>query len=166
MNKRIIQLWLCGAILVAGSVWAGPSTGGDILQDERFAEARAMMQAGRDEIIATDMDLTEAESERFWPLYREYRAEIMTVRERYAALIAKFMKAYDDGEISDEFAAALLDDWMDYRKDLLKVQQRFVGKFRKVLPDRQVVRFYQLENKMDAEIEAELAAFVPLMEPF
>jgi hypothetical protein len=33
-----------------------------------------------------------------------------------------------------------------------------------VLPVRKVVRFYQLENKMDAEIEAELAVFVPLME--
>ncbi len=29
-----------------------------------------------------------------------------------------------------------------------------------------VVRFYQLENKMDAEIDAELAVFIPLMEDF
>jgi len=46
----------------------------------------------------------------------------------------------------------------------LKVQKQYLRKFRKVLPALKVVRFYQLENKMDAEIDAELAVFIPLME--
>ena len=58
----------------------------------------------------------------------------------------------------------MLDEWLQYKEDLLKVQKQHVRKFRKVLPVRKVARFYQLENKMDVEIDAELAVFVPLME--
>jgi len=127
-------------------------------------EARALMQAGRDEIIELEMGLTKDEAERFWPLYREYRAEVMVVRDRFAVMIGGYLKAYEAGEISDEYAEELLDDWLKYKEDLLKVQKQHVRKFRKVLPTLKVVRFYQLENKMDAEIDAELAVFIPLME--
>ena len=47
---------------------------------------------------------------------------------------------------------------------LLKVQQQYVRKFRKILPIRKAARFFQLENKIDAEIDAELAMTVPLIE--
>ena len=36
--------------------------------------------------------------------------------------------------------------------------------FPSVLPVQEVARFYQLENKMDAEVDAQLALAVPLLE--
>jgi hypothetical protein len=36
--------------------------------------------------------------------------------------------------------------------------------FRTVLPVQEVARFYQLENKMDAEVDAQLALAIPLLE--
>jgi hypothetical protein len=165
MIKRIIHTLLLSTLVAAAGHSAAQSAGQDILADERVAEARAMMQAGRDDIIDTEMGLAAAEREKFWPLYQTYRAEVMVVQDRYAAMIGGYLGAYEAGEISDEYAEDLLDDWLDYKKDLLQVQKQYVRKFRKVLPIRKVVRFYQLENKMDAEIDAEMAVFVPLMEP-
>ena len=60
----------------------------------------------------------------------------------------------------------MLDDWLGYKADLLKVRKQYVRQFRKILPIRKVFRFFQLENKIDAEIDVELARSVPLMEPF
>jgi hypothetical protein len=37
--------------------------------------------------------------------------------------------------------------------------------FKKSLPALKVARFYQLENKIEAEIDAQLALAVPLIEP-
>jgi hypothetical protein len=164
MNKRIIHALLLTTLAFLAAPASAQSANQDILEDQRVAEARALMQAGRDEIVEFEMGLTEAETERFWPLYKNYRADVMAVRDRYAAMIGGFLKAYEAGEVSDEYAAELLDDWLEYEQDLLKVQKEHVRKFKKVLPVRKVVRFYQLENKMDAEIDAELAVFVPLME--
>jgi hypothetical protein len=45
------------------------------------------------------------------------------------------------------------------------VQQKFVDKFKKVLPTVMVGRFYQIENKLDAIIMFDLAAGIPLLKP-
>jgi hypothetical protein len=164
MNKRIIHALVLTTFGLFATSSPAQSTDQDILEDKRVAEARALMQAGRDEIIEFEMGLTEDEAERFWPLYKSYRAEVMVVRDRYAAMIGGFLRAYDAGDLNDAYAEELLDEWLQYKEDLLKVQKQHVRKFRKVLPVRKVARFYQLENKMDAEIDAELAVFVPLME--
>jgi len=164
MNKRIIHALLLTTFAVVAEPSAAQSTDQDILEDKRVAEARALMQAGRDEIIELEMGLTKAEAERFWPLYKSYRADVMVVRDRYAALIGGYLRAYEAGEVSDKYAEEILNDWLTYKEDLLKVQKQHVRKFKKALPPRKVVRFYQLENKMDAEIDAELAVFIPLME--
>jgi hypothetical protein len=45
---------------------------------------------------------------------------------------------------------------------LLKKRKRYIGQFRKVLPMLKVARFYQLENKMNADVDLQLALLVPL----
>jgi alcohol dehydrogenase YqhD (iron-dependent ADH family) len=164
MNKRVAHVLWCMSLTLLATGSAAQSTGQQVLEDEQVAEARELLQAGRDEIVESEMQFTEAEGARFWPLYQEYRAAVKVVRDSYVVMVADYVKAYDSGEISDEFAENLLNDWLDYNKDLLNVQQEYVKKFKKVLPIRKVVRFFQLENKIDAEINAELAMTVPLME--
>ena len=164
MSKRIIHALLLTTLAIVAAPSAAQSTNEDVLQDKRIAEARALMQAGRDEIVDFEMGLTEEEAKRFWPLYKSYRGEIMVVRDRYATMIGAYLRAYEAGDVSDEYAEKLLNDWLQYQQDLLKVQKQYVRKFSKILPMRTVARFYQLENKMDAEIDAELAVFIPLME--
>jgi hypothetical protein len=154
----------CVSFAVIGAAWVPQSTAEETAQDRQLSEARALLRAGRDDIIEIEMQLTADEKVRFWPLYQAYVADVDVLRDRYAAMIVGYLKAYDAGEISDDYARELLDDWLDYKKDLLKVRERYLRKFRKVLSSRQVVLFYQLENKMDVEIEAELAAVVPLMD--
>lgn len=166
MKHRIFLALLLTTVMTVVNTSAAQSAKKNIIEDDRVAEARALMQAGRDEIVAEEMRLSETEAERFWPLYQSYRADVMAVQDRYASMIGGYLNAYEAGEISDEYAKKLLEDWLDFRKDLLHVKQQHVRKFRKALPIRKVVRFYQLENKMDAEIDVELARFVPLMEAF
>jgi hypothetical protein len=48
--------------------------------------------------------------------------------------------------------------------DLMEVRKRYVSEFAKILPMLKVARFYQLENKLAADVEAELALLVPLVE--
>ena len=166
MKIRINHSLLLIAILAGASTRAERSTEPDILDDQGFAEARALMQAGRDEIIDEEMRLSDAEDERFWPIYRDYRAEVIAVQDRYASMLGEYLTTFQAGEVSDEYAEDLLDDWLEYEADLLKIKKQHVRQFRKILPIRKVVRFFQLENKLDAEADVKLARVVPLMEHF
>jgi hypothetical protein len=44
-----------------------------------------------------------------------------------------------------------------------KLRQAYLPKFRKVLPETKVVRYYQIENKIQAALMYEIAANIPLM---
>jgi hypothetical protein len=44
-----------------------------------------------------------------------------------------------------------------------KLRQAYLPKFRKVLPEIKVVRYYQIENKINAALNYDLAADIPLM---
>ena len=151
----IFSLACCGTVFGAAS---------DVVENPELENARALLQAGRADIIREDLRMTDEESEGFWPVYEKYHAEIMVIRDRHAVMVAGFLLSYREGIFTDEFAEDLIDENFKIKRGLLKVQTKYVSKFRKVLPVVKVARFYQLENKMDAEVDAQLAFVIPLIE--
>jgi hypothetical protein len=128
-------------------------------------KGRAMMREGRLEIVRSEMPLTEKEAADFWPKYADYRAEIDAIQDRYADMVAEYVGRYNNADLSDDYADELIDSWFDIKRELLDVQEIYLSDFRKVLPALKVARLFQLENKINAEIDAQLALVVPLIDP-
>jgi hypothetical protein len=139
---------------------ASPATA----QNVQVNQARAELQAGRDQIVREDLQLTEEELAAFWPVYEEYVAALAPLRDRKAELITKFVGAYRAGEFPDDFSNWLIKEHFDLKAEWLQVQKSFVPRFREVVSVQHVARFIQLENKMDAEVDAQLAITLPLVE--
>lgn len=156
MIRTILSLvLLCTAIFASGAASS---------QSAQLGEARAELQAGRDLIIREDLQLSDVELAAFWPVYEEYVAALAPLRDRKAVLVTRFLDAYEAGRFSDDFAAWLIEENFAIREGWMRVQQEFVPKFLEVLPVQAVARFLQLENKLDAEVDAQLAIAVPLVE--
>ncbi len=111
--------------------------------------------------IATNMQLTESEANAFWPVYEAYQAEINKLRDREIKLIEKFAASYET--MSDDVAKKLLDDSLSIDSSHQELRQSYLSKFRGVLSDKKVARYYQLESKIDAVMEYELARRIPLV---
>jgi hypothetical protein len=121
---------------------------------------RAHIQTARQTIIAEAMTLTEEESLGFWPAYRDYRLDMARLGDRLVKVISEFVSA--GASLSDEQASRLLDEYLDIKSKEAAVKKKYVGVFRKLLPVPKVTRFFQLENKLDAVVNYELAKTVPL----
>lgn len=156
MNHSKIH-WLVLVLLVCVG-------GGAFSQDVTLDQARAELQAGRDRIIRQELQLSDEELAEFWPIYQEYVARLGLVRDRKATLIRRFVEAYDQGEFSDEFAEWIISENFAIKHAWAGMQEDFLPRFRQVLPVQKVARFYQLENKLDAEVDARLALVIPLVE--
>lgn len=150
--------------LLCSTVVFGQSSESSVLGNQELATARTLLQAGRADIIREDLRLSDEESAGFWLVYDNYRKEILAVRDRQTEMITEFVRRNREGDLTDAYAEDLIKDYFEIKGDLLKVQESFLERFRQVLPALKVARFYQLENKMDAEIDAQLALFVPLVE--
>ena len=163
--SRLIFILLVSILSIQSACALAQSSNSMTQEDQRMADARALLQAGRAEIIREEILFTEAEAAAFWPAYEAYLADLNVVRDRHVKLIMEYLEAYYDGEVSEKFASKLVDDYLAIRSDVLKVQKKHLRQFRRVLPARKVARFYQLENKMNAEMETQLARVIPLVDP-
>jgi hypothetical protein len=119
------------------------------------------VRADKKLFVAENMQLTEAEAKAFWPVYQRYQDELFLLRARVAKLIKDYAEAY--GTMTNDTAKKLLDENMTIDTLALKLRQTYLPKFRKVLPEVKVVRYYQIENKINAALIYELARNIPLI---
>ena len=119
------------------------------------------IRADKKLLVAENMELTEAEAKAFWPVYTQYQDELFLLRSRTAKLINDYADVYE--KMTNDTAKKLLDESMTIESLGLKLRQTYLPKFRKVLPELKVVRYYQIENKINAALIYELAANIPLM---
>ena len=162
MSIRHVVLVLF-AVLVAGEA-VGQDPDAQRQAEQELANARAELQAGRDQVIREDLQLTEVEAAAFWPIYREYVTDVRVFRDRKTELIGRFVQTTGTEGFDDEFAAWLIAENFAIKDGWSATQKAYVPRFKGVLPVQKVARFYQLENKMDAEVDAQLAQVVPLVE--
>ena len=127
---------------------------------DKIELSRANIQNRRQEIVQQIMELTPSESEKFWPVYRDYRNEIARVSDQRVELIEKFVN--QAGTMSDEQSEKVLHQWFSLREQQIGVQKKYAGKFRKLLPGSKVVRFYQTENLLDTIVSANIQASMPV----
>ena len=114
-------------------------------------------------IVADNMQLTESEAKGFWPVYKQYQDELFLIRVRTSKLINDYRNAYNNNSITNDIARTLLDEYMNIETLTLKLRKAYLPKFREVLPESKVARYYQIENKIQAVLIYELAANIPLM---
>ncbi|CAG0941112.1 hypothetical protein BROC_01279 [Candidatus Brocadiaceae bacterium] len=119
------------------------------------------VRADKKLLVADNMQLTETEAKAFWPVYNQYQDELFLLRVRTVKLINDYREAYD--KMTNDTARKLLDEYMKIEALTLKLRKAYLPRFREVLPEVKVVRYYQIENKVQAALVYEIAASIPLI---
>ncbi len=119
------------------------------------------VRADKKLLVADNMQLTETEAKSFWPVYNRYQDELFLIRVRSAKLIGDYRNAYEN--MTNDAARKLLDEYMNIEALTLKLRKAYLPKFREILPEVKVVRYYQIENKIQAALVYEIAASIPLI---
>jgi hypothetical protein len=155
-NRVLMVLGILGVILVAGGAGLAQEKPADTMEI-----VLEKIRADKKLLVAENLQLTEAEAKGFWPVYSRYQDELFLLRTRTAKLITDYAAAYD--QMGNDAAKKLLDEYMTIEALGLKLRQAYLSKFRSVLPEVKVVRYYQIENKIHAALAYELGAKIPLV---
>jgi hypothetical protein len=143
------------AIALAGTALAQGGVQSDI------AVGRSDIQANRQAIVSANMKLTDAQATAFWPVYREYRNELAKTGDRMVKLVSDYAAAYDT--LTDEQASAMTKEFVSIQKEKIKITEKFVPKFQSVLSPKLAMRYFQIENKLDAILMIAAADGIPLV---
>ena len=158
-NMGMIFIGLAVAVMIIG--FAGSAAAQNTPADNMDI-VREKVRTDKKLFIATNMQLTESEAKAFWPVYEAYQSKLDKLVDRKGKLIEKFAANYET--LSDDTAKSLLDTDLNIDSDYQKLRQFYLPKFRGVLTDKKVARFYQLESKIHAVIEFEIARRIPLVQ--
>jgi hypothetical protein len=164
MCSKIPVIFICFMLALGATTANAQSSTDAVMSSQELQAAKELIEIQRDMALIVNLDLTAEESETFWPLYDEYRQKVRSIRGRKLSLIEAYAERYRAGTVDDEFAEMAIKDSLKIQLETVKVRQKYWKKFRRIVPATKAARFYQLENRLDREIDSVLAGGIPLVE--
>ncbi len=120
----------------------------------------AQIRTNRQAIVTENLGLTAEESAVFWPLYRQFQNDRALMVDRTMKMLTEFRDNFDG--LSEEQAKTLVDEYFKIQKEELRLNEKYLREFRKILSQKKTLRYFQIENKLDAIIDYDLSQVIPL----
>ena len=154
--KPYVMTLLSLCILSVSQDFAGAQSARDVVE-----VVRSDLKADRKALIAEQMVLTDQESDAFWPVYRDYRAEVEKANDSLVNLILEYADLYP--QVPEDKASEMLKRYAKIETNLLSIKKKYLKKFSKVLPPSKLFRFAQLDNRLDLSTRVGLASAIPIL---
>ncbi len=122
------------------------------------------LKADKKLLVAQSVGLTEAEGKGFWPIYDQYQADLDKINQRLKTAIVGYANDYNANTMTDAKAAALTNEAISIDEALVALKKSYAQKLTGVIPATKIARFIQVENKIRAQINYELAAGIPFVQ--
>jgi len=130
--------------------------------DQDIQLLKSNIRSQKKQIVAANMDLTDAEAEKFWPVYNRYADDVAKIYYTKIALFREYLESYDS--MSGEQAESYLRRRAAVEEDIMQVRLKYLPEFRKVLTGRETALFYQIDWRLDLMINLQLAQ-APMVNP-
>jgi len=122
---------------------------------------RAAVKSDKKAFVASTMKLTGAEAKKFWPIYDAYQRTVDVSNQRRAlaieAVIAK------DESLSSLYARNLANELIANDEAEIRARRTLHNRIMRALPPSKAARYLQLESKIRAVQDYDIASTIPLV---
>ena len=162
MNKRSL---IATTVLIGVSLMSGARA---LAQDQASSDEvikliRKDLRSLKKQVVAANMDLTDAEAERFWPVYNRYTEELVKITDKKYALLNEYAQNYTT--ITSEQAESYIKGRAAVDESIMQLRLKYFPIFRKVLSGTATALFFQLDWRLGLIMDLQLASQTPLIEP-
>ena len=131
--------------------------------DQYVELLRKDLRSEKKQIVAANMLLTEAEAQKFWPVYDEYTVEAAKINDAKLSVIKEYVQTYET--LNDAQAERMVKTWSAADEATVQLRLKYLPIFQKALPGKKVARFFQVDRRIGSVIDLQLASEIPLVEP-
>ena len=137
-------------------------------EDARELNLRAYVELLRSDvrsqavaIMTGMMQFSEAEDTKFWPIYRQFEADLAKINDDRMALIKEYADQYDTmtDPVADRLAQGALE--LEARRQALKAS--YYARVKEALSPKTAARFLQVENQILLLLDLQIAAALPVV---
>lgn len=166
---RFIRLLLSVILVLAAALGAGvpagaqtPGPESEDLNLRAYVELlRSDARAKKVVVISQVMEFTEEEDLKFWPIYREYEAELNVLNDRKVNGIKDYADHFET--MTEAKAAELASLALQLEADRVVLKRKYVDRVGKALSPKMAARFLQVENQLLWIIDLQIASSLPVI---
>jgi len=148
--------------LVAATLLATASRAADPVADVTDMQAlQAAVKADKRAYVASVLKLTDAEAQKFWPVYDLYQKSLNLADRRRTRAIVEVVGT--DRPMTDPYARSLATELIATDEAEIKARRTLQNRLMRSLPPRKAARYLQLESKIRAVEAYEIAQALPLV---
>src|SRR5262245_54200586 len=156
MNRPLLAL--AASVLLFGNTAYAQTQSPNTNDDAQMLLSQ--IAADKAAVVLHSLELTDPEARAFTPIYDEYQKERKAIGERQIATLNKFASNY--GSMTEDAAGDILKEWFKIQEDKNDLVRKYSKRFDNVIPRTKVLRFVQVENKLETLIDMQAARVVPL----
>jgi Spy/CpxP family protein refolding chaperone len=151
------------AVLTAAALIAVPCAAADD-KPVGAAEMQALrdgVKADKRALVASTLQLTDAEAKKFWPLYDAYQRALEAASRQRAVVLEELLGL--GKPLTDLYAKQLANELIAADEAEIKARRKLQNAVMKALPAKKAARYMQLEAKIRAYQAYDIAAAFPLL---
>jgi len=122
---------------------------------------RKDVRAEKQKIMGAAMGLDDAQSKKFWPIYKEYDRQLAKLNDVRLGNITAFAQNYSN--MTDNKADEIVNGAISYRKKRIDLLAATYDKVRAALGAPLAARFLQVEDTLNTLIDLQIQSNLPLM---
>jgi hypothetical protein len=131
--------------------------------DADIALLRQDLRAMKMQVIGQNMSLSDAEGEKFWPIYYHYVKDLQEVNNQKYALLKQYAEMW--ATMNDEDALIYVRHWLEADGQAQALRLKYVPVVSQVLPGKKAATFFQLDRRLNMIIDLQLFSQIPLAHP-
>ena len=130
------------------------------IDPEQFELIWSAYQKNKKMLAAQAVALTDHQSNAFWPIYEAFQNDLKKIAWNTFNLIGMYSQKY--GTLSNGDAAALLSEYLDLEAKRASLNKSYAKQLEGSLPSTALMRYFQIENKVEAALKYEFVRNIPL----
>ena len=130
--------------------------------DKDVTLLREDIRAKKKKLIAANLQLTPDQATKFWPVYDQYTADLVKINDTKYALIKEYADLW--GTMTDDQASSLIKRSLDVDAQVTQLRVKYIPIFNKVVPGKVTATFMQLDRRIQAMIDLQIGAQLPLVQ--
>jgi hypothetical protein len=134
----------------------------DAVSESDFELMRSDIRTKKAALIADRMKFTDREAAAFWPVYRQYEADLAAINDKKVSIMKDYVSRHD--ALTDQQAKQLAEDVFDVDQKTLDLRAKCFGALEKAMPARTIVRWLQIERRLQLLVDAQLAKNLPAIQ--
>ena len=121
---------------------------------------RKDVRSQKSAVMSTVMQLDPDQAAKFWPIYRDYDAELTKLNDLRVANIGEYARSYNN--LTDAKADELIHNALSYRKQREELVARYYDRMKDSLGAITAARFVQVESQLLLIIDLQIDASLPI----